>query len=548
MRVSERAHRPSAVALLALVGGLVVAPTRPVVAQGDSARVDSAQVSYRTTDIVFFSAGRAEGVRVGDTVSVVGDGGSVLARAVVLSAAPHTASARLLGTDVPVAVGQRVRFDARLATEAADSLAATRDSTPALRGDTAQGADSAARAEAPPPPRGRWVRPDPRARGGIQIEEIGSSTGSTGALTSYQTVGSVFLMAPLLSGVELRTRISGRWRSGAAARTTGLDGFRAIPYELQLRLGPAEGAWSASLGRFVPTEAPGLGYLDGARLEVRLGSQQRLGVVAGFVPEVANLSVSTATKRGGVYLAFGGSGALAGSLSAAADWSAGARRRTLVASQTYWRLLDHLWLSASAEVDIGSPSMTVHGLQLTNGYANLRMDLPLGFRGSVGVESHQAILLWESVQAGDSTPLAGRLNGLSASLGRDILGFRVDLSGGALKRSTDPAPTYRGMLSLSHGLFFLVASGQHGDLFDYGTIMARLMLPYRALPVTASLGASASVTRSAGGAVSQWRYSIQPELSRSLGGGLFMSLGGDIGTYAGRTTTFVHAGVSYRFR
>jgi hypothetical protein len=520
------------------------------------AQADAARVSYRTTEIAFFTAGRAEGVRVGDTVAVLGAGDAVVARAVVVSASLHSASARLLGTDVQVTVGQRVRFDVHLAAADADTAAAP-DSTGALRAaadstgpraDTVA-ADSAVSVEVPlrrPP--SRAPRPPQRINGGLQIEEMASSVGSTGALTSYQTSGSLYLNAPLVSGVELRTRVSARWRSGAAGRSTGFDGFHAIPYELQLRFGVPGGRVGAAVGRFVPTEAAGLGYLDGARLELRLGEQQRVGIVGGFVPSFTDLSVSTTTKRGGVYWAFGGSGTLAGSLSAAADWSGGARRRTLLASQTYWRLSGRLSLSASAEVDVGSPTTTVHTTRLTNGYANLRMDLPLGFRGSVGVESHQAILLWESVMAGDTTPPAGRLNGVSASLGHDLLGFRVDVSGGALQGANDAAPSYRGGVTLSRGVLFLLASGQHGDLFDYGALMARLMVPYRALPFNASLGASASFTRTAGGAVTQWRYSIQPELSRSVGSGLFASLGGDIGTFAGRTSAFLHAGVSYRFR
>lgn len=550
MPIGPRVCRLTAFAAVLLLASLPLCLPSPLLAQADSAHV-----SYRTTEIAFFTAGRAEGVRVGDTVAVLGTGDAVVARAVVVSASLHASSARLLGTDVQVAVGQRVRFEARRAVEGADSAAAARDSARALRAEAdsagaqadTTAADSAARTEIPVR-RTRAPRLPRRLSGGLQIEEMASSTGGTGALTSYQTAGSLYLTAPLSSGVELRTRVSGRWRSGAAGRTTGLDGFHAIPYELQLRFGVPGGGWSASIGRFVPTEAASLGYLDGARVELRLGAQQRVGIVGGFVPSVARLSLSTATRRGGIYWAFGGGGAFAGSLSAAADWSAGARRRTLVASQTYWRILGRLSLSASAEVDIGSPSMTVHGVQLTNGYANLRMDLPLGFRGSVGVESHQAILLWESVMAGDTTPPAGRLNGVSASLGHDLFGFRVDLSGGALKGASDAAPSYRGTLSVSRGALFLLASGQHGDLFDYGSLVARIMLPYRALPFNAALGATATFTRTAGGAVTQWRYSLQPEISRIVGGGFFASLGGDIGTFAGRTSAFLHAGVSYRFR
>lgn len=548
MPTGARVRSRTALAAVLLLASSTLCLPSPLLAQADSAHV-----SYRTTEIVFFTAGRAEGVRVGDTVAVLGTGDAVVARAVVVSASLHASSARLLGTDVQVAVGQRVRFEAHLTAEGADSAAA-RGIAGALRAeaDTAgprvdtTAADSAARAQVPV--RRAWAPRSPqRLSGGLQIEEMASSVGSTGALTSYQTAGSLYLNAPLSSGVELRTRISGRWRSGAAGRTTGLDGFHAIPYELQLRLGVPGGGWSASIGRFVPMEAVGLGYLDGARFELRLGAQ-RVGIVGGFVPSVADLSVSSATKRGGVYWAFGGNGALAGSVSAAADWSQGARRRTLVASQTYWRIPGRLALSASAEVDVGSPSMTVHGLQLTNGYASLRMDLPLGFRGSVGVESHQAILLWESMMAGDTTPPAGRLNGVNASLGRDLFGFRVDLSGGALKGANDAAPSYRGTMMVSRGVIFLMASGQHGDLFDHGALIARIMVPYRALPFNASLGATANFTRTAGGAVTQWRCSLQPEISRSVGSGLFASLGGDIGTFAGRTSAFLHAGVSYRFR
>jgi hypothetical protein len=93
-----------------------------------------------------------------------------------------------------------------------------------------------------------------------------------------------------------------------------------------------------------------------------------------------------------------------------------------------------------------------------------------------------------------------------------------------------------------------MAAGQHGELFDFGSLTGRLMLPYRALPFNASLGASATFTRTAGGTLTQWRYSLQPELSWSMGSHLFASLGGDFGTFAGLTSAFVHAGVSYRFR
>jgi hypothetical protein len=426
------------------------------------------------------------------------------------------------------------------------ALASAPDTAARAAADTVRA--PAARVVTTYPARGRPQPPARRLRGGFQIEQLASSAGGASALTSYQTVGSLALTAPVGDGVELQTRITSRWRTGASASATGMGGLFTIPYELQLRIALPGARWNASIGRFVPVEAMGLGYLDGARFEVQATPAQRFGVVAGFVPGVERLQVSTATKRVGAYWAYGGSGALGGSFSAAADYSDGARRRTLLASQTYWRASSAVSVSGYTEVDVGAPWQTFHGLQLTDGYLNVRADLPFGFRASLGAETHQSLLLWESVALGDTAPQPGRLNGLNASLGRDIAGFRVDLSGGFLERATDANPTVRGMLSLSHRSLFITATGQHGDLFDYGAILAHLLLPYRALPFNMSLGASASFTRTAGGALTQWRYSIQPEISRAVGAGLFASLGGDIGMYAGRVSSYLHGGLSYRFR
>ena len=91
-------------------------------------------------------------------------------------------------------------------------------------------------------------------------------------------------------------------------------------------------------------------------------------------------------------------------------------------------------------------------------------------------------------------------------------------------------------------------TGQHGDLFDYGNVTARLFFAQRALPLSASLGGSASATRTANGQMTLWRYSLRPEISRTIGRGLLITFGGDIGRYAGRSSTWLHAGASYRFR
>ncbi len=566
IRRSGRALRALVLAPALVAGGLLFPAAPPARAQSapaddaradstrapapsaDTARVDSARVTYRTAEVVFFSAGRAEGVRVGDTVTVHAADGSVLSAAVVVSAAQHTASARLLTSDAAVAVGQQVRFTGHPPPPAAPALAAADTAAPPpARPDSAALADSLA-ADSAAAARQAAPAPLPRWRGGLQFEQLASTTGGSAAVRSYQSVGSFDLLAPLAPGVQVQVRASSRWRSGASGLATGTNGTTTTLYQLEARFGTAESGVNASLGRFVPVGAMGLGYLDGARLELRLSASQRLGVIAGFAPDPTNLEPSTRTKRAGAYWAFGGTGLFSGSLGAAADWADGARRRTVLSQQLFWQPTGRLTLSTYSEVDVGTPWQAFHGAQLTTLFANLRAELPYGFRGGVGVESHQALLLWENALAGDTLPLPGRINGVSASLGHDVLGWSVDLSGGALKRAGDASATLRGMLTLFRRSFFLTVTGMHGDLFDYGAAMARVLLPYRALPFTASLGATASFTRTPGGALTQWRFAVQPELSQGLGGGLFLSLGGDVGTYAGRASAWLHGGLSYRFR
>ena len=103
----------------------------------------------------------------------------------------------------------------------------------------------------------------------------------------------------------------------------------------------------------------------------------------------------------------------------------------------------------------------------------------------------------------------------------------------------------RGTFAASRRSLYLAANWQHGDLLDFRSFLARLVLPRR-LPVAASLGLLVSSVTPSGGA-SLWRTSLRPELSGTLAPGWSWSAGGDIGRYAGSTTTWLHAGVAHRF-
>lgn len=518
--------------LLLLFGGL----PRPAVAQRNSsaAKRDSARVTYRTQEVVFLSAGRLAGLSVGDTVDVLATGGGVVARALVVSVAQRTASARLIPADAPVAVGQIVRF----AVGAPAVAVAPVPDTTAVAPDTTTPPATAPYQVPATPPAARW-------RGSVQLDQIMNSFGGPTTITSYQTSAAAALTAPLASWLTLTGRSTTRWRNAATSLAVPGGNSQTTLYQLEARIAPPGSWWNLSLGRFVPADAPGLGYIDGGRIEVRPGASQRLGLVGGYAPDLFTMAPSSAVRRAGAYWAVT-TPTLSSSLGGAAEWQDGARRRTWLTAQSYWIPSSGLSFSLLADVDYGSGWQSFRGLTLTDLSAGLRASLPYGFRGGLSVETNQALRLWALVQMGDTLPMPGRLVGFTGSLGHDALGMSVDLSASYLKRTTDPSPTLRGTLTIFSRSFMLVGMGEHSDLFDFGSVMLRVPVPLPSSRLTTAVGLAASGTLLPATSHPLWRYSVRPDLSWRLGGGLYFSASADIGRYAGQTSTFLRAGVSYQ--
>jgi hypothetical protein len=543
--------RALALRVLSLAGAAAFVIPGPARAQQDSGAIrrDSAHVSYRTENIVFVTAGRDAGLAVGDTLDLLGDDGAVTARAVVMSVARKTSSATLISPGAPVTVGQLVRFVphpppvqvAAAPPAPVDTAAAAAVAAPEPAAAPTPPADVAA----PPAVRAPRRMVGARWRGNLQLDQSTNSAGGQ-SLTTYQTTAGLSLSGPLTPWLSFSARTTTRYRTGARQLSTlGLTGNSTILYQLEARVAPPGSWWNFSLGRFVPTDAPGLGYIDGARLEVQPARSQRIGVVAGYVPDVFTMSPSTHIERAGAYWGFTGR-ALSGSLSGAAELQAGAVRRSWFSGQAFWTPGARTSFSVLADVDRGIGWESFRGLRLTNLSAGIRTGLPLGFRVGVTYESQQALQLYSLAVLGDTFPLPGRLTGITASLGHDVLGSTVEVSGGYLKRTTDPNPTYRGTLTLFSRHFILVAMGQHSDLFDFGSLVARLPIPLGNSPVTAALGFSSNVVQTPGGAQTLWRYGVEPEIGYRLGGGFYVSASGDIGKYAGLSSTYLRAGVSYQ--
>ena len=541
--------------LVTLVAGTIAAPPS-LRAQQDTAaaRSDTTRITYRTENLVFVAAGRAAGLMVGDTLEIVANDQSVVGHAVVLSVAQATASARLVGPAVRVAVGQLVRF----APHPPPPAVAAAPTPPPDTGVAAPAppAESAAAAVAPPPaesappppvpPPPRRTGPYARWRGNFQLDQSANSAGGPQSLTTYQTSGSVALSGPLTSWLSFAARGTTRFRNGAPELSTlGLTGSSTLVYLLEARVAPPGGWWNLSLGRFLPADAPGIGYLDGARLEVQPSGGQRIGVLAGYAPDVFTMEPSSQVARAGAYWGFTGQ-TLSGSLSGATEWQWSQIRRTWFSAQTFWSPSPGTSFSLMTDVDHGAGWENFRGFRLTDLSAAVNTTLPLGFRGGLAYQTQLPMELFSMVALGDTFPLPGRLTELTATLGHGLGSSSLELTAGYLKRTADPNPTWRGTLMFFSRHIMIAAMAQHGDLFDFGSLVTRIPIPLGNSPLTAALGFASNVVITPGGGQTLWRYGVQPELGYRLGGGFYFSMSGDIGQYAGLTSTYLRAGVSYQ--
>jgi len=501
-------------------------------AAAQTVATDTARVTYRTREVVFFAAGREQGVAVGDSVDVLLDSaGTHTARAVVLSTAQRSASARLLDASTAVPSSARVAYLRRTVDAPAVLTLASPDTAAAVYSEL----DATASVLPVSHAAGRPIS------GGLHLDQFNSTSGTI--LSSGQTTLGVSLDVPFGEAMTIRVRTTSRYRTVSTGMVA--TGVTTIPYQVELRLEPAGSAVHASLGRFLATEALALGYLDGARLELRPGSRTRFGVAAGVVPNPVRLQFSTLVKRAGAWWGLQGSSAY-GTVSVAADWSQGAIRRTIIGLQTGWSPAPRVSFSFYGDADMAAAwDTTRSGARLTSAFANVHLPLPAGFRLGLGAETYTSVRRWETVA--DTFALPGRYTGVNMSLGHDVAGFAVDANGSALQRESDPAPILRGMLTMSRGLFFAVASGERGPFGDYMYVTGRFTVTPASSPVSLAIGGLYGITAFQAGGLTIRRYSLRPDLSWRAGRGLLFNAGADVGRYNENTTTYLHAGVSYYF-
>ena len=247
------------------------------------------EVKYRSAGTVYLTGGSANGLAVGDRLSVVSKGNAIGELEVVFLA-EHSASCKVVSETRPVQAG-----DAAVIQKAAVAPPETSvvNVAPAATPATLPRTQESARTEPVP-----WAR----ARGGISLGWNKLWDHTANAFDFEQRNGRFDVGLWDIGGQPLQFNARARTRQDLRANPPGFQGIpsderRDRLYELSARYDPRDGRFSLEAGR-IGVSSLGLGYLDGATGEYRAYRAFRLG---GFFGKRADVEHAAGFESGSKY-------------------------------------------------------------------------------------------------------------------------------------------------------------------------------------------------------------------------------------------------------
>ena len=272
----------------------------PITAQAQSGSAPFS-VRYRTADTIYLDSGKVSGIDVGDRLEVL-RGGNVIATIEVIFAADRSASAKVLTERQPVQTGDRVRLIGEAAPpppqETPRVVPQVETSEPSLTPPSYRDSDT----------RSRLSRT--RVTGAVTFDWESFSNGAdTDEERSFdRTVGRLNLRVRDIAGTPLQFRL--RARSLEVSREGDLGGgllsseSRDRLYEAALIYDEPDGRFAVRAGRLGTSPFIGLGYLDGALAEVRLGAGFAVGGLFGRRPDLEELGFKSTGQKLGAFVRF----------------------------------------------------------------------------------------------------------------------------------------------------------------------------------------------------------------------------------------------------
>jgi hypothetical protein len=257
------------------------------------------EVKYRSAGTVYLAGGSADGLAVGDRLSVVTKG-STVGELEVVFLAEHSASCKVVSETRPVQAGDAAvirKVDAPKVEAATPETSVSDVSSSASAARLASGLGGSTSSEALP-----WAR----ARGSLSVGWSKLWDDTANAFDFEQRTARLDLGLWEIGGRPLQLNARARSRQDLRARPPGFGGIpsderRDRLYELSARYDPRDGRFSFEAGR-IGVSSLGLGYLDGATAELRAYRTLRLGGFFGNRADVERVTGFSSGHKYGGYL------------------------------------------------------------------------------------------------------------------------------------------------------------------------------------------------------------------------------------------------------
>jgi hypothetical protein len=258
------------------------------------------KVKYRSADTIYLDAGRADGLAEGDRLEVVRDAATI-AEIEVIFVAEHSASCKILREIQTIEVDDRV-------TKPGDSAAALALPPAAAAADPGSTESNRGAASASPQQASTVRSNKTRFTGSFSLDWERFTDDGPRGLDYDRSSAALNLRVrdiggkPFVAVVRLRTLEYERARALSPLIPANQERNRF--YEASFSYRPPQGRFAFSVGRLGASPFVGVGYLDGALGQVRLGSHVYLGAFGGRNPDIEELGFEGKGAKYGAYARF----------------------------------------------------------------------------------------------------------------------------------------------------------------------------------------------------------------------------------------------------
>lgn len=407
-------------------------------------------VKYVSAEHVYLSGGMADGLHVGDRLSVSGSAGCK-AELEVVFVADHSASCKVLTSGCAVSVGGTARLTFSRPSDTAKvaidtTVRPVQIDTTAHRDTTVARYSKASLAQ---------------VSGSFGLLVYWWNDAGPGNLDFTQTTARLNMTARHLFDRDITLTIRSRGRYDARQRAynsqVSQNAWENKLWELSIRYDQPGAPLNAWAGRILPKRIGSIGYLDGLLVEGRMSDQISVGLLAGSDPQWWYDRGRTSITKAGGYVTFAngdpGQTNTEQTIALVGEYHGGTTSRELLALQGRVNLGSRFGLYHTAEIDLyrgWRKELTGKSLALSSLYAGGYGRIGSRVRVSLSYDNRTNVRTYETRSVADSLFDDHLRHGLRTTLEVSLpLKLQTQLGYGIHKRNGDPgaSATYSGSLT-----------------------------------------------------------------------------------------------------